>query len=416
MLQSVKQFLKRDQTIGYCNSVLKGYAQERQASKRLAAYRKGAACRGLYRLGKDELQSALAERLAQRGIRGKGEPKGDLHIFFAYALENWERVLGPALGGFGEVTEFEWLGLGFNHHRQDWLSVRDEMNRAMLEAFEQAHSQRPVDVVFGYLSGYTMDPKILARMGRVGSVIFNFSLDDKLHFPGEIIGGRYSNTAALAEVVDMNLTNAPESIIKYMVHGGLAAFWPEAAWPKVHRPYELDFEFDVSFVGKRYGWRPRFIKKLESLGTKVTCFGPGWRNGALSDEQMVQLYSRSRINLGFAGVGHSRRLMCLKGRDFEVPASGGLYLTQNNPELDLVYEIGREIVTYSDERDCANKIAWLLAAPEKADQIRQAGYRRSLAEHIWEKRFEEILSLAGLLAERPSATVEPIHASTLAQL
>ena len=65
-------------------------------------------------------------------------------------------------------------------------------------------------------------------MAQAGAVIFNFSLDDKLHFPGQILGGRFTNTAALAHVVDLNLTNSPDSIIKYMVHGGLATFWPEA--------------------------------------------------------------------------------------------------------------------------------------------------------------------------------------------
>ena len=42
----------------------------------------------------------------------------------------------------------------------------------------------------------------------------------------------------------------------------------------------------------------------------------------MSNEEMVKLYSCSRINLGFAGVGHSKKLMCREGRDFEVPMSG----------------------------------------------------------------------------------------------
>lgn len=413
---SLKELLKRSQTISYFNSVLKGCRQERQAYRTLQQYRRQAEKLNLRELDKAELKAALADRLAQRGIKPTPQPRGQLHIFLAYALENWERVLAPALRCFGRVSEFEWLGLGFNHHGQDWLKLRDEMNRLMLEAFEKAHSERPVDVVFGYLSGYTMAPDILAKMGRAGAVIFNFSLDDKLHFPGRLVGGRYSNTASLAEVVDLNLTNAPQSIIKYMVHGGLAFLWPEAAWPVVHRPYDLDFEFEVSFIGKCYGWRPCFIKRLAKMGIEVECFGQGWPNGTLCDEEMVKLYSRSRINLGFAGVAHSRRLMCLKGRDFEVPASGGLYLTQHNPELSLVYDLGREIVTYTDEWDCAEKIRQLLAEPNKAQRIRQAGYRRALAEHTWEHRFEEIFTLAGLLEEEPSVCTADARANAYSTL
>lgn len=89
--------------------------------------------------------------------------------------------------------------------------------------------------------------------------------------------------------------------------------------------------------------------------------------------------------------------MCLKGRDFEIPMSGGLYLTQDNPELSLVYKIGEEIVTYKDEKDCAEKIKWLLADHKKADSIRKAAREKALKEHTWSKRFEQIFVLSGIM-------------------
>lgn len=257
--------------------------------------------------------------------------------------------------------------------------------------------KKPIDAVVGYLSGYTVSPNALAEMSRTGGVMFNFCWDDKLYFRGKMIGGRWTGPAAIASAIDLNLTNAPDSRIKYVAEGGLAMFWPEAAHPEIHKPYNLPFEYDVSFVGSKYGWRPRFIQKLLKLGIKVTCFGNGWDNGPLSDEEMIKLYSRSKINLGFGGVGYSKKLMCLKGRDFEVPMSGGLYLTQDNTELSLVYEVGKEIVTYKDERDCAEKIEWLLSNPDEAAIIREAGRKRALKDHTWEKRFEKVFRLAGIM-------------------
>jgi spore maturation protein CgeB len=134
------------------------------------------------------------------------------------------------------------------------------------------------------------------------------------------------------------------------------------------------------------------------MGVDVACFGAGWENGPLSDEEMVKLYSQTRINLGFAGVGHSKKLMCLKGRDFEVPMSGGLYLTQNNPELALVYDIGKEIVTYNDEQDCVRKIKWLLNHPNEIAKIQKAGRKRAMQDHSWEKRFDQLFNIAGILS------------------
>ena len=62
--------------------------------------------------------------------------------------------------------------------------------------------------------------------------------------------------------------------------------------PEIHKPYQIPFEYDISFVGGKYGWRPKFISKLQKMGIKVVCFGNGWENGPLSDEEMVKLFSR----------------------------------------------------------------------------------------------------------------------------
>ena len=77
--------------------------------------------------------------------------------------------------------------------------------------------------------------------------------------------------------------------------------------------------------------------------------------------------------------------------------SGGLYLTQNNPELRFVYEVGREIETYKNEKECVEKIRYLLNHPEIAADIREAGRQRALRDHTWEKRFEQLFNLAGLV-------------------
>lgn len=392
----MKSLLKRSNILSNLNSAVKAYCQERNAKKNYEHYLRNTSRDQIFKSNSDTAL-ALRERLLKRGVNPTPKKIGELHIFLAYALQNWEKILPVALQPFGKVTCFEWRSLGFDDRSPKWLNIRNVMNDQMLRAFQYAHSEQPVDAFVGYLSGFYVDPCILDIIRKSGSTIFNFSWDDKLNYPGKIAGGRYTSPAAIASVVDLNLTNSPESVIKYAAHGGLAMFWPEAAHPDIHRPYDAPFEYDVSFVGSKYGWRSRFVSKLQKIGINLDCFGNGWENGPLTDEEMIKLYSRSRINLGFGGVGHSRKLMCLKGRDFEVPMSGGLYLTQDNPELSLVYDIGKEIITYKDEKDCANKINWALHNPDKVDRIRRAGRNRALHCHSWEKRFQQIFSMSGLL-------------------
>jgi spore maturation protein CgeB len=128
------------------------------------------------------------------------------------------------------------------------------------------------------------------------------------------------------------------------------------------------------------------------------CFGKGWPNGPVANEAMNRLYARSRINLGCGGIGYSKDLLCLKGRDFEVPMSGAIYLTQDNPELGLVFDVGREILVYRDIDDCAATIRAVLGDPERAAQVRRAARARSLREHTYEARWTRVLSLLGALS------------------
>jgi spore maturation protein CgeB len=181
------------------------------------------------------------------------------------------------------------------------------------------------------------------------------------------------------------------------VEGALPVYLPEGANPDLHRPSELPKSIDVSFVGQCYGNRPGIIRRLDAEGIRVETFGYGWPNGPLSTEEMVRLYAKSRINLGFGGVEGHEGAYCLKGRDFEIPMSGGLYLTEYHPELERMYDLGKEIVTYRGFDDLLTNIRHLLSDPQRAEAIRQAGFRRARRDHSWEMRFERVFTLMNLI-------------------
>jgi spore maturation protein CgeB len=394
---NLKQQVKGIGAVARLNEAIKAFLQEYRSSLTLANYKKQADVLELKQLGEAELREALRKRLAWRPHPRWPKVPGEIHIFMPFCVYNWEQVLPKALSAFGVVTAYDWRARGYDESSPRWLEERDGMNRDMLEAFRTASSRCPVDAVVGYLSGHNTDPAILRAMASEGAAIFNFCWDDVLAFPGRMFGGRYTSPAALAADVDLNLSNVPESVIKYRVHGGLAAFLPEGADPETNKPYDVPFEYDVSFVGARYGWRPRFMQALEKLGFHVECFGQDWPKGLLPFDEMAKIYSRSRINLGFSGIGHSKRLCCLKGRDFEVPMSGGLYLTQDHLDLHNVYEVGKEIVTYTTAKDCAEKIRWLLDRPDQAQAIRQAGRERCLRDYSYKVLWSRLFRMAGIL-------------------
>jgi spore maturation protein CgeB len=77
--------------------------------------------------------------------------------------------------------------------------------------------------------------------------------------------------------------------------------------------------------------------------------------------------------------------------------SGGFYLTEHSPELERVFEIGKEILTYKTFDELVKKIQYFLDYPDEAESIRRAGHRRALSEHTWEMRFEKIFTIMRLI-------------------
>jgi len=327
------------------------------------------------------------------------KPKGQLKIIAIYHHYNWENYsLKPALEKFGQVRHYDWYP-SFNHQDRDWRrSGIARMNRALEEIVRQWMTADPADVIFMYVSGELIEPSTLAALRVFGIPLVNLALNDKEHFVGKIRSGRSFGARDICRYFDLSWTSTEDSLIKYRVEGGRPIYMPEGANPEIHKPYEIEKTIDVSFVGQCYGNREAVVDELVSRGIKIEAYGMGWPRGPLSVDDMVKLYSRSRINLGFSGVAGHKETFCLKGRDFEIPMSGGLYLTEHHPEITHAFEPGKEILTYSDSNDLVRTIHYYLQHPEEAQAIREQGRNRSLRDHTWESRFTRIFRVLGLLA------------------
>lgn len=323
-------------------------------------------------------------------------PKGGLNIVAIFRHHNWENgALRPALSKFGRVHHYDWTESGDRREKKWDASRRTEISRDLVEFVKRCEREGPLHFIFTYVSGEVVSPDTVRALSDFRVPTVNLALNDKEAFVGKIRGGLATGARDICRHFSLCWTSTRDALEKYCVEGALPVYLPEGANPEVHRPYDLQRTIDVAFVGQCYGNRPAVVEGLKKAGVRVEAFGPGWPSGPLSTEEMVKMYSRSRINLGFGGIAGHRDTYCLKGRDFEVPMSGGLYLTEHHEELGKFYEVGREIVTYAGIDDLVLKIRRLLAQPEEADSIRIAGRERALREHTWEMRFEKILRLTG---------------------
>jgi spore maturation protein CgeB len=116
----------------------------------------------------------------------------------------------------------------------------------------------------------------------------------------------------------------------------------------------------------------------------------------------VEIINRSVINLGMGGIGYSERATNVKGRDFEIPGTGGgVYLTSFNPDLAQSFVVGEEIVCYSNREEMLELVRYYLAHPEEARAIAARGRERCLREHRWLHRYLKVLEILEIMPSEP---------------
>lgn len=320
-------------------------------------------------------------------------------VFVAVHHVNWEKH--GLVDGWAEVADiihYDW-GDYFDQDAPDWHEKgKPAFNKELLRRYEQARREKPFDIFFSYLSGRWVYPETIDAIGKMGPITVNISFDDKLKFWGYREASGLSGNAEIAPMFDICITSqSSRDVCKYVAVNANPIFLPPGANPSAFSLPPVSKDIQISFVGQCYGERLNIIEDLRSHGLPVQTFGKGWPTGELSLQEMKNVYARSLINLGFGYIGDSDTFVGLKGRDFEVPLTGGLYLTTYNPDLEDYFIIGTEIDCYRDNAELIDKAKFYLANPENALKIGAAGCVRCLRGHTWKSRFEFILKAAGLL-------------------
>lgn len=199
----------------------------------------------------------------------------------------------------------------------------------------------------------------------------------------------------------------------------------------LYRPLSLERDIEVSFVGQSHGDRPETIAAIRAAGFDVETRGFGWKGGRIGTDDMVEMFSRSRINLNLSNASRERGLRHLaglflvrkgplalprvgqirgnlrefrakardqiKGRNFEIPGCNAFMLTNRVEGLEEYFVLEKEMVTFRGVEQLLSKIRHYLAAPEEREAIATAAYERTLAEHTYHQRFADMFRQIGLM-------------------
>lgn len=182
------------------------------------------------------------------------------------------------------------------------------------------------------------------------------------------------------------------------------------ATPAAPLPAGEKHRYEVSFVGARNSVRNWFINVLRGKGISVECFGHDWPNGQVSRDEMAGIFRGSRISLNLSNsatpdfrymLASPRNLISymiadktseqIKARNFEIPLSGGFQLTNYVAGIERYLKIGEEVAVFSSPDECVQQVKYYLENEDERMKLASAGFKRSLAEHTYYMRLDEIL-------------------------
>lgn len=171
-------------------------------------------------------------------------------------------------------------------------------------------------------------------------------------------------------------------------------------------------DVDASFVGGISRHHGKAIPVLEylALNTPIQFFGYGAgsldrdspivasHHGEVWGLDMYRALARSRLTLNrHINVAENN---ANNMRLYEATGVGSLLITDRKDNLHELFEVGKEVVAYSSKEEAAELINHYLAHPEEAEVIARAGQARTLNEHTYQRRMEELVPILQRHLER----------------
>ena len=323
-----------------------------------------------------------------------------------------------------------------------WTRVYEDLRRT--------HREQGVDLFLGYLYPQQIDAGAIGAIQALGVPCVNFFCDNVREF---------RTVPEAYHVFDAHWVPERAAVPMYERAGLRTIHRVMPVWvdPSL-RTCEHQELYPPTFIGSRDSVRESLLADALARGAEIELRGPGWLPGttpaprkpehasaigerianqlalvrregaasllwkatyrfrpALSDaafgerarppvfgDEYARVTQCSRVTLGINRYPSYRRPFSRPDtysrlRDIEAPMMGACYLTEWTPELEQIYEPGREIETYRSAAELVEKLRVLEMDPERRRRLRRGGQRRALADHTVGRTLDAIGESLGVL-------------------
>ena len=163
--------------------------------------------------------------------------------------------------------------------------------------------------------------------------------------------------------------------------------------------------FDVTFIGSFGGIHSSRVTLLKTLCARfgqIGIWGPSIDHLSLTSpirkcyagqawgREMYQISRNSKITLNHHGDIAPYANNC---RLYEATGMGSLLITDWKVNLHEMFEPGKEVVAYRSPEECAELIQYYLEHDDEQEAIARAGQERTLREHTYYQRMQELVEI-----------------------
>ena len=207
--------------------------------------------------------------------------------------------------------------------------------------------------------GLNLNTQTLDKINKEGIFLTNWNPDDFLNM-------KNSNRELIKSIPKYNLiiSSRPHLFEEYKSLGAKGLLFIDWYFvPTLHKKRDLPIIYDLTFVGSWSKKREEFIYKIPY---PVTIWGGGWEkskskfkknnklmNTILSQKDMSSVFEQSKFNINLL-TDENRDLSNL--RFFEVPASGGLLVTERNKIAEKYLEDGKDCIMFNSVDDLIERL------------------------------------------------------------
>lgn len=276
-------------------------------------------------------------------------------------------------------------------------------NKDMVRSSTELIIEEQFDAIFHVSFNEELDlPEQAAKMAMKKDIpVIQWDCDSSWRFPNWVLPRKDRVT---------HFITTHSSAIQWYKRYGMNVTRSQWGGSPVYKPQDLEQEYDVTFIGQKHGQMPNgqfvraeIIDKMMEAGINVQLFGnywdgyDNWHGYVTSFEQMLDVFSKSKICLNLSNPWHFGTMPQIKGRHFEIPQMRRLQLTTPADDLESYFEEDKEIVIARSTEEIIEKCKYYLEHKEARDIVAQAGYDRNQKDHQWRNRFKDIFEDIGLL-------------------